>query len=703
MKSFISIFIILFAVLTTKVCSQNTYGIFGYYGLNRSTAQFKKIPFTQSCCGGFTDGTGNAMQLGILYKYNITNQLQAGLRAGYLYSSFDLRNSEQTRVIINGIGAKGEFEYSLQGALSYLYLQPGITYIPFPSWYFTAGIDLLQPINSWYEQKEKIIEPQDIGTFIDSNGQDSGSRIRNLYKGNLPSVLFQTTLSATIGHSFSLNKEKSLHLMPEVSLSLPFMSVIESVQWKNIRIMAGLALTVSTEAQSDSIQYRRDTLYLPASTVQIAGYYPGIEKSNVEHSGSVSIRKISVTDTIKTWNKAQSAKPTSLAIKPMGISDDGSESADIILKAEEYNAIMMTPLLSYVFFQPGSSLIQPEYKLFASPSELDNFTPEKVNSTAKLPTYYHLLNITGYRMKLYPESRLILTGCTDEQGIEKGNIELARQRAEQVRQYLLTIWGINPDRISIKTRLLPEKPSKTQNDEGYAENRRVELMADMPEILAPVITKDTMIVLQPKKIRWYLNSANSTKTWSLKAYAGQETVFEYTGSTDIPSSVETDISTLSSPMLRNLKKLDFSLNSNDKLSGKDSVGGFIPINYISVEQKQKEKMDDKEIERYSLILFDISSAEITGQNIALTELIRKSIKNDSKVFITGFTDRVGNTESNQKLAESRARSTAEALGISPQNIIVKAKGNTDLYKPQSPEGRLYSRTVEIVIETPVHQ
>jgi outer membrane protein OmpA-like peptidoglycan-associated protein len=87
-------------------------------------------------------------------------------------------------------------------------------------------------------------------------------------------------------------------------------------------------------------------------------------------------------------------------------------------------------------------------------------------------------------------------------------------------------------------------------------------------------------------------------------------------------------------------------------------------------------------------------------NMYITQMIKDSIKTDSKVIVTGYSDIIGNEDYNLKLSERRAKETGKALGA--ENIEIQALGNSKLlYDNSLPEGRFYSRTVEIVIETPV--
>ena len=64
----------------------------------------------------------------------------------------------------------------------------------------------------------------------------------------------------------------------------------------------------------------------------------------------------------------------------------------------------------------------------------------------------------------------------------------------------------------------------------------------------------------------------------------------------------------------------------------------------------------------------------------------------------GYTDRTGNLEYNQKLAEQRGVSAQKSLGR--DNAKVTGLGSSKLlYNNDFPEGRFYCRTVNIIVKT----
>ena len=68
--------------------------------------------------------------------------------------------------------------------------------------------------------------------------------------------------------------------------------------------------------------------------------------------------------------------------------------------------------------------------------------------------------------------------------------------------------------------------------------------------------------------------------------------------------------------------------------------------------------------------------------------------------ITGYTDRIGKDDYNLRLSQRRADQTAKELESTEASVT--GLGETiELHNNDLPEGRFYSRTVTIIVETPI--
>jgi outer membrane protein OmpA-like peptidoglycan-associated protein len=151
----------------------------------------------------------------------------------------------------------------------------------------------------------------------------------------------------------------------------------------------------------------------------------------------------------------------------------------------EQKTIELFALLPMVFYDAGTGSLPNRYVVFNSPQQTQGFSEDTITST--LNAYYNYLNIVGLRMRNNPDTKIGLTGTNSQDVDNEMSLDLSRQRAESVKKYLVEIWGIQPDRISIEARKLPESPTLPTTPEGISENRRVELSSDSWEIIHPVL------------------------------------------------------------------------------------------------------------------------------------------------------------------------------------------------------------------------
>jgi outer membrane protein OmpA-like peptidoglycan-associated protein len=133
----------------------------------------------------------------------------------------------------------------------------------------------------------------------------------------------------------------------------------------------------------------------------------------------------------------------------------------------------------------------------------------------------------------------------------------------------------------------------------------------------------------------------------------------------------------------------------------------IPVVIITNEKKRTEALVDKTIDRYSLVLFKFDSPEAGPLNDRIIrEFILADIRQGARIKVTGYTDVVGAEDRNKTLSGQRANTVVQAVRRNVrQGIVGSLEGEgvgeeKPLYRMDLPEGRFYSRTVQVVIETP---
>jgi outer membrane protein OmpA-like peptidoglycan-associated protein len=629
-------------------------GVFGHARLNLHVADFRQLPGVPCCGPGFDGGSGLGLGIGALVDLPLSERWMLQVRGMYASLGGDLTVDEQRTVNLFGEAVPGVFRHTIDASIGAVGIEALIGYHPVQRLTIGIGPTLLLPITTTYTQTEEIIEPS-VGGF-DFRAQQ---RSRTIGSGDLPSTT-RLQLAATLQASYDIPLDAAHHwfLTPEFGASLAFINVVDftddASSWKVHGLRGGLAVKYAP--------FRDDGPSDPS--------YAGALNGSISASG--------------------------LAI-------DGTETPNITIRVEEFLTTQMKPLLPYVFFDEGRSDIPGRYVLRA-PSTTASFEEQQLHQASMLETYHEILNIIGKRMQLNGAAALTLTGCTSDQGREKGATELARQRAERVKQYLVEHWKIAPERIAIEARGLPSRPSNVNDADGIIENRRVEIAANDPRILDPVWTTDTARTVDPPGVRFrtLATAEAGLASWSVVASQDGTAIKEFHGNDAVPSFIDWNMQDDQRHVPRAPGELDYKLVLRDAAGRTaEADGPSIDVEQRTIQYKRKERIKDKEIDRYALIGFEFADAGITPANARLLDRITSKITLNATIRIDGHTDRIGDADYNKRLSVDRARSVANRIGT--QNVSVSGHGDSRLlYDNDLPEGRFYSRTVNIVVETPMN-
>jgi outer membrane protein OmpA-like peptidoglycan-associated protein len=136
----------------------------------------------------------------------------------------------------------------------------------------------------------------------------------------------------------------------------------------------------------------------------------------------------------------------------------------------EKKTVELFALLPMVFFDEGSASFPSRYVLFTSPDQTNGFSEDTITST--LNGYYNYLNCLGLRMRKNPNVKVNLVGCNAMNVPAEKSIDLSRNRAELIKKYLVDIWSIDPTRLPLEARNLPENSTLATTVEGIEENRQ---------------------------------------------------------------------------------------------------------------------------------------------------------------------------------------------------------------------------------------
>ncbi|MBK9248264.1 MAG: OmpA family protein [Ignavibacteria bacterium] len=696
-----SLLVICFIFCTAPALAQlyPAYGAFGNYNLNMYQADFRSIPTVPSCCPLYEDGSGSGYSAGLLYEIPLAEQFRLALRAGYSTRNGTMKRTETTTVAGN---LPGVFEHQVDATLADIGIEPLFGYNPLGSLWVNIGGRLAYVSTNTFSQKETLISPT---TGVFSNG----ATVRNEFIDQpIPeSSALYAALMGGVSYDVPLNSHNTLLIAPEILFSFGVTPVVSGLKWNSHSLRFGLALKYSPQhsptPRFEKIQ-KIDTIRRDAPVPAIS-VVPGKERITLftQELGDeiLTTETLQRTDTMFVPLPVKKKDILTASVAATGVNAKGDEIPTVKIEVEEFSSTQMTTLLNYIFFDESSSAIPKRYRQL-NENETVQFREDKINDPNPLSTYYQILNILGKRMLRYPGATVTLVGCNADIGAEKGNLGLSKQRAEAVKVYLTKRWNVPASSIKIETRNLPEKAALSQREEGYQENRRVEISSSNPAIIAQKITNDTVRKANPPSVRFrsQVMSTHPPATWSLTAEQNGTILKRFEGTGNVPGTLDWNMDQ-DGTHPRTEQGITYTLSVTDTAKTSVSESNTIAVELNTIQRKKLERVSDKEIERYSLILFKIRSTEINAINKPIIDVIKKNIDKNTTIKITGYSDRLGDEHANELLAIGRAKAAAAALGIPENKASIIGKGNADTYDSSLPEGRLYTRTVDVMLEKPI--
>jgi outer membrane protein OmpA-like peptidoglycan-associated protein len=488
--------------------------------------------------------------------------------------------------------------------------------------------------------------------------------------GNLSSKLMLLP-SATIGASYEIPLSKKLRAAPSIELSYAWAIGDSGVYWNGFEMKAGVSFMFD-------LTPRRETV-------------PTFIKQQVP----VVVHREPPVDT---------SRPLTASIEAVALNRNGQESKVVEMRIEEVRTRNSSPILNYIFFDENSLQFPERYVVYSSSEEAQrSFKGSSQREGAKLMELYReTLNILGDRLTKYPKATVRLIGSTG--GNEPNGIQLARARAERVKEYLVNMWKIDASRIRTDAKLLPDRPSPTTTSEGREENRRVEFQVDDERVTDPIVITNIEHLATPDQIKLHPTVSRrdiATSYASIQAAGNELISFKGIGNSAKAEKIW-------APTEEMLSKIHDSLSIEYDVA--DSAGHHAHAHSaISLDVKHVASDRPEKVERYSLILFGFDESRLERRNDREVRRASDMIAHIpvERIVVQGYTDETGDPQHNDRLSEARATQVAQRLttlleqaklsGI-PQ-LHAEGRGSRDLlYDNALPEGRFFSRTVTITIE-----
>lgn len=317
------------------------------------------------------------------------------------------------------------------------------------------------------------------------------------------------------------------------------------------------------------------------------------------------------------------------------------------------------PLRNSIFFNEGSAAIPDRY-VQLNKSEGSIFQENQLqhnrplNSYNNLPgrqlfIYHNILNILGDRLRNNPQSTIGLsTG-------QFGNANDGLVLKDNIRQYLVTVFGIDPSRIynieGLNDFVASQKPGNT-NDLSLknVEDRRVDITSSFPQLLIPYSTNMAHIDTPENMVLFTADDpSRQLQSWSIDVTDDYGSTKKFGPYTNDSASVPVKI-ILGNSLQGNYSIIIRGITKNGQTINKESMVSLLSIDDIVTP-----------VLRYS-VLFDFDKSKTVSTNEAfLIKTVAPLVTDSSTVIIYGHTDIIGDGKYNLALSADRVSNARQIL------------------------------------------
>jgi outer membrane protein OmpA-like peptidoglycan-associated protein len=529
----------------------------------------------------------------------------------------------------------------------------------------------------------------------------SGSRDTVFLDQAIPNVnSLQYGISMGYGHHIPISKK--VVIVPEISASIPFSRIIAGPEWKQTSILIGMSIRWGMGAVKEEVIRRAEVIDTIEVNVneRIGSLIIEGQKKSTKSIEEFETHKI-ITETIQRTDTLKVGLPPKVSPKPFMkahiAQDEESEEVDAVnvrgqLVTEAF------PILPMVFFSEADANLHPRYRQLRT---IEGFASDKLDPFVS-EQHKDILNIIGERMNKNMQAKIELHGFSDPT-TENSNCELAGKRVGTVREYLANVWNIDRSRITIKMdnrRCSPENPTMSRIPQGYEENRRIEIISEQKEILAPVIRSRYVEITEYSPKDLFINASRTIgeniNSWKLSSQLG-DSVLHVKDGAQIPLWIQLPIEKEDARLMQQSMndQLQMSMIIQDSEGDLGSTEMSIPI---------QRDTTNYAIQRLSLMHFPVQKATLDRQGRNAIDAFLQDLEDNASISIIGYSDNLGNAQSNLELSKERAETVYKYIrSIKPKSNIVKVNGLGSTALPpgirshELPESRFLSRTVQIEI------
>jgi len=224
------------------------YGVIASSIFNIHNSSFTQLSEEYpNCCQEFKSGYGLGINLGGFYRHQLNKYISFEYSLSIIYFDANLRELENKDVELDGIVNNATIQHNLEVSFRDIMFEYNVKLDLLNNFRVTGGVFGATPIFTEFIQNEKLIEPNNRGTF------ENGRRIRNEYAGNIPNLTrFLYGVNFGIEYDFFLNKSKSYAMTPKFSVSQTFNSYITTDNWVGTFIRFGFSFSYNKYLEFDT-------------------------------------------------------------------------------------------------------------------------------------------------------------------------------------------------------------------------------------------------------------------------------------------------------------------------------------------------------------------------------------------------------------------------------------------------------------------
>lgn len=621
-------------------------------------------------CGIFSGGRIQIPWLGGVAQWQqlFADHLGLEMRLGWTptFSRYAAPPTDLQRVVDTATHTLIEIEreFRLDATFQTISLDLLLRWRPFGKLALGLGPSVGYRVTSTLQQSDNVLDPD--RTFTD------GERSRTMDVGSEFTVQ-RFALGGALTVEYPLQLWRRATLVPSITLRGDILSAVAETNWRSGSAGAGASLLFDLSAEEDTVPPPP----LPPDTVRPVEPPP--------------------------------PPRLEVALSMQGIDESGVPSQEAVVSVREVIFRKHTPLLPAIYFDERSDSIGARYARI-SESATSLFTYRSLAELGPLELSHAILNLVGYRMRDDRNARLTLHGHVSSDEPK----ELGQSRADAVRRYLTTVWGIARSRIEVRSGAGPMSPSDDATADGRSENRRVLFTSNSPDLLAPVTTERVVRDFNPPLIKLdpTIDAEAGVRGWTIVVRQGDDTMATFVNGGN--GSLRSDLSwrlrddRIDSALGRLVAELRVEDSTGQVKSATDEIGMRLRRDSTIVNNGD-ERRGEMERLSFTLVAFGYRSATGEKSHELWLEELAEQLRPKARVEIRGYTDRIGDDAFNLELSRGRAQYVADRLkaltatrGVSDIDLRVHGAGvDTGRFPNNLPEGRVLSRGATIVAEQPI--